>query len=815
MLNKNFKLSLRYLQKNRIYTLVNTLGLSLGLTAAILIGLYLRNELSYDKHIPDGDRIYRVAQTSKFAGTEERSASCPAILGETLAKKYPQLIEYQTRLYNDWAGEFFVEYMPSDSPFKNSGSKQFREKRLLMADSTFFQIFPAKAIAGDFKKALSSPLSIVLTESTAKRYFGNANALGKQLRLNKFMKLTVTGVVEDPPVTTHMPYDMIVSLSTMARFSKSGTLPQTWVFNPFYTYVKLKPGVSKDELEAQLPRFALEHYFDADPKAITLTLQPLTSIHLHSNLDYELSPNSNWFYLKWLAYIALFVIVVAAINYMNLSTATAVQRAKEIALKKVFGANKNFLRAQFLTEAFIMVLVATFLALLFSNLMLPLLNSLASRRFTALDLMDPTLLMVLAGIVLGTALLAGSYPALFLTGYEPVKVLRGLTGRGRSPIIVRKVLVVFQIAASFVLIVITAIFIGQLSFIRNADLGFDSKNIILVPIKQSPLVKQFQVFRTSLLENAMIESVSAVDEVPGVNHNNHEFKVEGEDPNKWHFFPALVIRDDFIKTLRIPIVSGRDFIYKGSTDYDQGLLISEDLVRQMGWTNESAIGKSFHSLSGHERVVGVFKDFHVKSLHQPITPLVLNLKENEFEINYFTRYVIVRYRSDASLSVVLNFIKQKYIEMNEGRPFEYSLLTDEIEKQYAAEKKTSEISALLCLLMLLVAAMGLIGLVSYVAGERAHEIGIRKVLGASDLDILSIIGKEFAILTLFAIVIGIPLAAIFAHWWLSGFSYAMPINPNVYLIATMIIALITFAITAVHAVLISRKSPLLSIRNNS
>ena len=815
MLNKNLKLSIRYLQKNRIYTLVNTLGLSLGLTAAILIGLYLRNELSFDKHVPDRDRIYRVAQISKFAGTEERSASCPAIVGETLAKTYPQLIETQTRLYNDWGGEFFVEYSSNEAPFKNAGFKQFREKRLFMADSTFFAVFPVKAVVGDLKKALSTPLSIVLTESTAKRYFGNANALGKQLRVNKFMKLTVTAVVEDSPVTTHMPYDMIVSLSTMARMSRNGTLPQTWVFNPFYTYVKLKPGVSAKELEAQLPKFALEHYFDADPKAITLLLQPLTSIHLHSNLDYEIGPNSNWFYLKWLAYIALFVIIVAAINYMNLSTATAVQRAKEIALKKVFGANKNFLRAQFLTEALIMVLVATFLALLFSNLMLPILNSLASRRFTAMDLTDPALLLVLLGIVLLTALLAGSYPALFLTGYEPVKVLRGLTGRGRSPIIVRKVLVVFQISASFVLIIITAIFIGQLSFIRNADLGFDYKNVILIPIKQSPLVKTFPQFRNTLIENTMIESVTAVDEIPGVNHNNHEFKVEGEDPNKWHFFPALVVRDDFINTLKIQIVSGRDFVYKGSTDYDQALLISEDLVKQMGWTNESAIGKSFHSLSGHEKVIGVFKDFHVKSLHQPITPLVLNLKENEFEINYFTRYVVVRYREAASLPVVLNFVKQKYIEMNEGRPFEYSILSDELQKQYAAEKKTSEISALLCLLMLLVASMGLIGLVSYVAGERSHEIGIRKVLGASDIDILSIIGKEFAILTLFAIVLGIPIAATFAHWWLSGFSYAMPVNPNVYLIATIIIALITFLITLVHAILISRRSPLVSIRNNS
>lgn len=796
MIRNYLKIVLRSLVKRKIYTFVNVLGLAIGITSFVMIMLYILDELGYDKHHGKADSIYRVCMIYDFEGVGENSASMPFPVAFTLKEEYPDMISQAVRLFNFQSNRNLLEY----------GEQKFNESRIYFADSTFFSMFDAEFIAGDPATALNESGSIVMTESMAKKYFREEEALGKMMKLETQMPLKVTGVVKDAPLQTHFHYDFLISMSSAGK-AFSGRLPKTWVWNPCWTYIELAKGVNPDDLEANFPSFIQKYYYDAERESITMYLQRLTDIHLHSRLDYELEPNGNYSYVVVLSVIAVFLLLIASINFMNLSTATAGSRAREIGIRKVTGADRFALFIQFIGESLFLTLLAMVLSLIMIELLLPLFNMYTGKEigFNRLLNADNLLLLVLLWLLLG--ILSGAYPAVYLSSFRPITVLKGTMGLESKSGFARKILVIFQFTISIALIIGTIVIFRQVQYLRKAELGFNPKNIILLPIQRTGVANVFPTFKDEILSNPDVLSVTFVDDIVGAAHNTHEFRHKGMQEDEWRFYPALVVGDDFAKTFEIEIVAGRDYYTKNQQDAMKGILINEAMVKHLGWnSNEEALGEKFRSLSGDERIVGVFRDFQATSLREPSGPFVLNMKENPGEIRFFMKYAAIRV-SGKNMQETLAFLEKTWQHYEENKPFEYTILQKELAGLYKDESNLGILSLVFTVLILFVAAMGLFGLASFMAEKRTKEIGIRKVMGASVLNILVLLQKDFARLIVIAMVVAWPLAYfLIQELFLNQFSVRVPFNPWVFLLSglgALVISLLIISWRAVTASLIN------------
>ncbi|HAQ65929.1 MAG TPA: hypothetical protein DCR43_08785 [Bacteroidales bacterium] len=805
-----FLIAFRNLIKNRTHSLINIIGLAVGLMSFMLIALYITDEMRYDRYHSKADRIFRVTQTSNYAGVPEYSSSCPCPLAPALQNHLPSSIEAVVRVFNDWGTEYMVEYMPENG---NTGARRFKERKFYYADSTFFQIFDAVPLRGNLSAALNDPNTVVIARTSAQKYFGAEDPVGKVIRVGNAVNLTVTAVIDDPPAQSHFTYDFIASISTLRKQYRSGKLPETWIWNPFWTYVLLNPGVDEKTVEASFPSFISNNYQGIENAKIELGLQPITDIHLHSSLDYEIETNGRISYVRILGFIAAFILLIACINFMNLATAASAGRAREIGVKKVFGALRSRLMIQFVGETMLITLFSMVLALLMVNLLLPVFNNFADKAFRVEDVFRAGNVVWMVVIVVFVGFLSGTYPGVFLSAFEPIRVLKGDLSRGTRSSFTRKFLVVTQFTIAIVLIIATFVAFRQLNYLRTADIGLKKDNIIMLPVKGTPFVLQYEVFKADLLNNKDIVSVTAVDYLPGVDHNSHEFKPEGYPEDQWQFFPALAIRDDFLKTFDIPIVAGRDYITKSQTDPDQGILINEAMVKHLGWkSNEAALGKKFSSLSGHEKVIGVFRDFNARSLRSKRTPLVLNIKEDDWQVRYFTQYIAVRIRDGVSPSVVLPAINSLWREYAPNHPFEYKILSAEIEKLYNAEERTGRLAFVLSLLILFVATLGLLGLASFLAEQRTRELGIRKVMGASVKTIILLLTKEFMKLVFLSALVAVPVAWWLVTEWLSGFAYQTSIELWIFILAIGLSGGVAFLVTSVRAWHAATMNPVLALK---
>jgi putative ABC transport system permease protein len=766
--------------------------------------LYIDYELSYDRFYQGADKVYRITSQTDFGGVAERSTSCPAPLAPALQNDYPEVVKAYTRIYNNWGDDYVVEFQRTSWP---NQLIQFKEDQLYFVDSTFFNVLPSSFITGNPATALQGPNKIVLTQSTAIKYFGNQDPIGKELVVDNFYKLSVTGIVKDLPGQSHFRYEMLASISTLKKQWR-GSLPKTWVWNPFWTYIRIADDRDISTITSGFPGFVKKYFNDAQKNNITLNAQALTSIHLYSNLDYEIEPNGNHTYVKILGFIAVFLLVIASINFMNLSTATASGRAREVSVKKVFGAARGALVLQFLAESFIITLIAILLSVLLINLSLPSFNAFTGKSIDYLLLLKPEGLLFMSILWLIMGLFSGLYPAFFLSSFQPLKVLKGNLSMGSRSAILRKILVVLQFTISVVLIICTFSAFHQLNFLRKADLGFNKQRVIMLPVRKQSVVNEYNSFKAELLSNPAIVGVTGVDYIPGVDHNSHEFKIEGFPLDEWQFYPTLAVRHDFVKTLGIKIVAGRDYNEANLTDPMEGILINEAMVKHLGWkSNENALGKKFSSLHGNEKVIGVFKDINAKSLHFERTPLVLNIKENRFEINYFMNYVALRISPEADLQDVLKFLELKWELFKVKSPFAYYLLDEAIEEKYLEDKRIGQLTGLLATLIIFIAAIGLFGLVSFMASQRTREIGIRKALGANNLSVIYLLSGEFFYLIAISVIIAFPVAFILVKAWLTGFSFHAPISVWIFLLSGVIALLIAFLITLVRALLASHMNP--------
>jgi len=802
MFNNFIRILLRGFVKRRVYTVINLLGLAIGLTSFILIMLYVRDELSFDRHYRNSDRIARVCMIYDFGGVGENSASMPFPVAYTLKSEYPDLVENVVRIFNFQSDRSLVEYE----------GKKFSESRFYFADSSFFEIFSQEFIKGDPATALLEPHSVVITEKMAEKYFPGEDPYGKILKYEVNLPLKVTGVVKEPVSQTHFRFDFIASLSTMKKVF-NGRLPQTWVWNPCWTYILMPEGAQPARLEEKFPAFIQKYYYDAQRESIVMYLQKLTDIHLHSRIDYEIRPNSNYMYVVVLSAIAVFLLLIAAINFMNLATATAGSRAREIGIRKVTGADRMRLIGQFLGESLAMTLLAFILALILIQAILPSFNDLTGKDIQTGYLADPINLAWLAGLWLLLGLLSGAYPALFLSSFKPIAILKpGLFSNSRSGL-PRKILVVFQFTISIGLILSTMMIFRQVNFLRNAEMGFDPENIIMVRINQTKVSKDFETFRNELIRNPNIESVTALDDIIGESHNTHEFWFEGMKEKEWRFFPALVVRYDFLQTFGIELVAGRDYNRENKTDPEQALLVNEALVKHMGWSsNDEALGKRFHSLNGDEKIVGVFRDFQPTSFREPAGPFILNMKEKAWEINFFMKYAAIR-TTGKNNAEAIRYIESKWSEFEKEKPFDYFMLKDELKRLYNDERNLGNLAVAFTFLILFVAAMGLFGLASFMAEKRTKEIGIRKVMGASVFDILMLLQREFTWLIVIAMIIAWPVSYFLVDsLFLQQFALRVPFNIWVFLLSGFFALAISLLIISYRALKASLINPVETLK---
>jgi putative ABC transport system permease protein len=791
----------RNLLKRKTYSIINILGLTAGLASFIVIFLYISDELSYDRHHKNANHIYRLVNVYDFEGVGENSASAPFPVAFTLKNDFPGMIKNVVRLFNFQAPRSFIEH----------GEKKFNERNFFFADSTYFDMFDHVFIQGNPQSALDENNAVVITQSMAHKYFGDENPVGKQIKFESNINLQITGVIEDVRAQSHFRFDFIASMSTL-RAVFGGKLPETWVWNPCWTYLLLDENADPEILEAKLPEYIQKYFYDAEKDNITLYLQPLTDIHLKSKLDYELAPNNDLISIYILSAIAVFLLIIAVINYMNLATATSASRTKEIGIKKVTGATGNQLIVQFIGESVILTFIALILAVIVCEMVMPWFNDFTGKSISILLLLQPQNLFLIIGLGLFVGFIAGIYPAFYLSRFKPVTVLKGAPKLSTKSGLPRKILVVLQFTISIALIIGTIIIREQLNYMRNADLGFDKDHIIVLPINRTPIVSSYESFKGELLQSPDIISVTAMDDIFGSAHNTHEFRPEGFPEDQWQFYPALVVQYDFLKTFDIKLLAGRDYNEANSTDPINGILINEAMVHHMGWeTPQDAIGKKFKSLQGEERIIGVFSNFHQTSLHEAAGPFVLNMKETPGAIRWFLKYMAIRIQP-GNESKALAYIESAWRRATPERPFEYTFLDQELAKLYKDEKNLSSLSVIFTIIIIFIAALGLAGLASYMAEQKTKEIGIRKVLGASTLSIVQNLSMEFIWLILLASVLAWLTAYLVMHDWLNHFPYQTTLNWLIFGLATVLALLLTVLISGIRGWMAAQTDPVRTLK---
>lgn len=802
MLKHYLKIAWRNTLRERMYALINIIGLAIGIASCLIIVLYVNDELSYDRFHTKADRIYRANEFIEGPDASERSASMPFPFGTAIVNDFPHLIESSVRLFNYQAPTLALAY--------EEGEKAFNEPNLFFVDSTFFKVFDFPLVEGDTATALANPHSIVITESMATKYFEGEDPIGKVLKFRGQMDLIVTAIAKDVPANSHVHFDFLVSFSSLPQQYRGWT-SRNWYWNPCWTYVLMREGASLNELADNFPKFVDKYFHPAIKEQTRLEFQPLTDIHLKSNLDYEIEPNGREANIYIFGGIALFILLIACINFMNLATARSANRAKEVGLRKTLGGHRKQLIVQFLTESTLMSVIAVIVAIGIVALILPAFNHLTAKTISLAILNQPITWLALLGIIVFVGFGAGIYPATVLTSFQPVKVLKGLRVE-KQGVSFRKVLVVAQFTISIILMIGTGVAIQQLVFLQNDDLGFNKEHIVMVPVIGSSMAKHYENYKDEVLTHPDIISVTALEEVLGAKHQTANYQFEGMPESK--LFPHLNIRHEFIKTFDIELLAGRAYDETIETDDSLALVINESMAQQLDWTPEEAIGKSF-VFSRHKdnaRIVGVVKDFNFTSKHLPISPLALNLNTRPQAFNLFIKYMAVRVNAQ-NIQSAISILENQWNHMVTEMPFEYFFLEDNLKEMYEAETKLTRVATAFSILAILIACLGLFGLATFMAEQRRKEIGIRKVLGSTSQQIVFLLSRDFTWLVLIASVFAIPLAYYGMKTWLQGFAYRIDLGIGMFVVSVAAAFLIAWLSVGYQAYRAAVNNPVEALRH--
>jgi putative ABC transport system permease protein len=799
MLKNYFKIAFRNLWKNKGYSAINIFGLAAGIATCLLISLYVLDELSYDKFNKNAERIYRVNADIKFGGAEQKLAVCPDPMAFTMVKDYPE-VENAVRFRN---------YGPS---LVKKGNENIKEERIIYADSTLFDVFTLPMVAGNPKKALNEPNTVVVTENTAKKYFNSTNVLGKVLRFDNKTDYKITGVIKEVPENAHFNFDFFIALAGVEEAHQN-----IWLSFNFNTYLLLRKDVDIKSFQRKFDEILKKYMwpqaeqfmkisqedFKKSGNHINLSLTPLTDIHLHSDRIAELAPNSDIQVVYIFSVVAIFILLVACVNFMNLSTARSANRAKEVGVRKVLGSQRKNLVSQFLTEAVVMSLIAFVFATGMAFLLLPYLNQLALKHLTLSVWEHPLLFPVLIGFAIVVGVLAGSYPAWYLSAFRPIQVLKGTIAGGFKRSYLRSALVVFQFFISIVLIIATIIIYNQLNYIRNKNLGFNKEQVLLIRDAYA-LDKQAETFKQEVLNYPEIISGSKSGYLPVSNssRDNESLFPEGQIENdKAVSSQFWTVDHDYIKTMGMQMVTGRDFNKEFPTD-SSAIILNETAVKLFGFSG-NPIGRKvtvFKDINAKTTrdytVIGVVKNFNYESLRQNIGALCMKVGNDAGSISFRMK--------TSDIAQTINHIKSTWKQIAPNEPFTFSFLNEEFDNMYRSEQRSGKIFVSFAVLAILIACLGLFGLAAYAAEQRTKEIGIRKVLGATVNNIVSMLSKDFLKLVLIASLIGFPISWWFMNKWLQDFAYRIQIEWWVFALATFVsifIAIITVSFQAVKAAL--------------
>ena len=797
MFKNYFKTAWRSVWKNKTFSSINVIGLTIGLACCLLIALYIQNELSYDKFQVKGNRIARVIMQYSFDGSTESNAGnfTSVRVASIFPRTFPE-VESAIKM---------TEY----SRVVKYDDKLFNEKKFMYADSNFFKIFSFKLLKGNSQTALSKPYDVLLTASTAKRYFGNENPIDKTLRVGNDSNLyRVTGVMQDCPSNSQIQLDLLASFSSLGITSDHEDT--YWEAN-YTTYLLLKDRNSIAQLQAKVPSFMKEE-MAGKGATINFLLEPFESIHLHSPYD-SFTPNSNVVYIYILAAVALLILIIACSTYINLGTARSLERAKEVGVRKVIGAVRKQLFFQFMIESVLLCLFSVVLSLAVSAILLPFFNTLTERQLELSNLFSVPFILFSVAVTLLISFVAGFYPALILTRFQPVKVLKGAFKNTASGQVLRKSLIIFQFVISVFLIIATFIIQQQLYFIQHKKLGYNREHVLVLPLDNKMLAK-LDLIKNEFKTNADVINVSRCVRSPVEGGGGYNMRSAVMPDNQQVAVTANPVDEDYINTVGLQLVAGSNFTQqdvKDVTPDSQELrtyhfILNESAAKQLGWTPKEAVGKKmFLDNSRPGYVSGVVKDFNFQSLHSPIKPFVLFPE-------LWGRELLVKL-SGSHLSQTISFLKSKWKDLVPDRPFEYHFLDEDYDKLYQSESRLGEVMKIFTSAGILLACFGLFGLSSYAIEQRRKEIGIRKVLGASAANITNLLATNFIKLVLVAFVIAVPIAWIVMNKWLENFAYRINISWMVFIIAGLAVMIITFLTISFQSVKAALANPVKSLRS--
>jgi len=805
---KNYlKTAFRNLAKNKGFTFINVFGLALGLATCMLIVFYVFDELSYDRFNTKADRIYRVNNDIKFGGNANSYAVSPAPMAAAFLAELPE-VEQVVRFRDK--GGFQVK----------KGDLRIKERKVIYADPSVFSVFTFPLLQGDPATALKEPRTVVLNERAAKKYFGSGNAMGKTLVFNDSLLYKVTGVMKDIPAQAHFNYDFFLS---MASLDESREL--SWLSNNFNTYILLKKGASLKAVEAKFPKMVNEHVGPQLQAAVHLSignlekggsyfrfsLTPLLDIHLRSNRVAELGMNGNIQYVYIFGAIAAFILLIACVNFMNLSTARSSNRAREVGVRKVLGSPRKYLVAQFLSESVMVTFIATVIAVIAAKLLLPLFNQMAGKEMAITTQTLIWLIPVLLVLVVVIGCLAGSYPALFLSGFQPIDVLKGKLSAGFKGGMLRSGLVIFQFFISICLIIGTMVIYNQLKYIQSKDLGY-SRDQVLVVQNVYNIGRQTPVFKKEVERMPDVKSVTLTGFLPteGYNNSTTVFQDRSMDSKRALSTQFWSVDDTYIPTLGMKLVAGRNFSHLLSTD-SSSVIINETAARKLGFADPlnkqlfvPTDNMGLHNKALH--IVGVVKDFNFHSLRENVTPVILSYSDDWGAL-------AVKVKT-ANVPALIDRIKNKWKEIAPGQQFQYSFMDFDFKAAYDTEQRIGTIFITFTTLAIIIACLGLFGLAAYAAEQRTKEIGIRKVLGANVSTIVAMLSKDFILLVLISIAFAVPIS-----WWgmqkmfLQDFAYRQNIQWWVFAAAglgAIVIAFVTISFQSIKAAL---SNPVTSLRS--
>lgn len=795
MLKNLILIAFRNLVKDKVYSAINIAGLTIGITSGLFLLLYIVDELSFDRYHANANSIYRIVSNIKEPDDAFTWAVVQKPLAVELRENYPEI-------------KGAVRFDGMNRNLYKNGETQFYENDFYLADSTVFDMFSYEFLAGDPSTSLDMPFSMVLTESIAKKYFSNpVQALNQTLINQQEESFKITGIIRDVPLNSHFRFNALVSQRTRPQFQGS------WGGFGTTTYIQLPEGYDLAKMQASLDKIVKEKVdpvFESIGVKVKYELQRITDIHLHSKIQDEAEAGGDISYIYIFGAVAAFMLIIASINYMNLATARSVNRAREVGLRKVMGSQRAQLIAQFLTESLTVTVIALLISLLLIYALLPFFNSLANKQLPFSYILQPTILGGLAAIVVVTGLVGGSYPAFYLSSFNPVNVLKGrLSVKGGSATF-RKGLVATQFALSIFMLVSTLVVFDQLSFLRSKDLGFAKENIVRLNLGNRAMQAKAGALVEQLKQLPEVTAVGKANASPGENIGKGLFKVEDAEGKMVDRGVDLFAADyDFISTLGMTVAKGRNFSKDNPGDTSHAVIVNESMVSRMGW--KDPLGKKFDFSDGSNQpqiraVVGVVKDYHQNSLYDVIEPLMIVLSNN-------VNYIFVRL-SPGDLRSSLAALEREWKQVYPSNPFEYTFLNEDLNSQYLADEKRSVIFTTFSSLTIVIACLGLLGLAAYTTEQRTKEMGVRKVIGASIKSLVVLVSKEFFVLVTLGILLAFPAAWYFTDRWLQNFAYRIHLSNEwiTFLLSAGLALLITLLTVSYHVVRAAMANPVNALR---